>query len=216
MTEKKEFKIPPWDSYFKNAWRSEFPSETEMEIVKSLSCGFGESVAIDVGAHIGLWSWSISKYLKVYSFEPDAENFNYLVENTKDVSNIHKFNIAIGADSGFCFIVPHGEEIHRNSGMKYVKFGTGDVAVLSIDSFYSNFMNSECQVKLIKIDVEGMELEVLKGAEKLLNTQHPVLVLEFNGLSEKHANVSEAEIRYFLEARNYKEFYKNGANIWFK
>lgn len=125
---------------------------------------------IDVGANIGNHSVYFSKECNnfVCSFEPDLENFNLLQENTHDL-NVYSYNIGLGSKQCRMGIEKHID----NMGMNRLIHGD-EVDVLPLDIY--EFKN----ISLIKIDVEGMEKEVLKGAKKTIEKNKPVLFIETN------------------------------------
>ena len=131
--------------------------------------------AIDVGAHIGIWTTFLAnKFKRVDAFEPVPENMHCLETNTKELNNVVLWPVALGFASGVVSMDKHGE----NSGCWRVRGGT-DVQMSRLDDF--NFSG----VDLLKIDAEGYEGYVLLGAEKTLDESRPVVVFEENGLGKK-------------------------------
>jgi hypothetical protein len=61
------------------------------------------------------------------------------------------------------------------------------------------------RLRLIKIDVEGAEVDVLKGAENLLRERHPVLLIEVHGFALPSFGSSVADLRAYLGALGYQE-----------
>lgn len=123
---------------------------------------------IDAGANIGNHSVYFAKECgcKCYSFEPDIENFKLLIENTKGL-DVLSYNI--GLSDKFDVM-----GIHRNTdnmGMNKLIEGN-EISVNKLDSLGIG------SVKLIKIDVEGMEYEVVKGAEETIRQFNPALFIE--------------------------------------
>lgn len=137
--------------------------------------GTGQT-AIDVGANFGIWSYKLSKlFQKVEAFEP-------LVECTAEIKafgaiNINVHDVALSSAEGF-------NELHISIAKGRLRHGYatfGNVAgehrtilvpVRTLDSY--NFSN----VAFIKIDVEGHELEVIKGAETTIAREKPVMLIE--------------------------------------
>lgn len=153
------------------------------------------TVAIDVGAYVGIWSNELVKYYdKVIAIEPNPPAFNKLVERSKE--NID------------CIEAGVGERCTRGRMLNPKKRGTptsmmvdydahGSVKVITLDS-----LNIQDQVGLIKIDVEGAEHLVLQGAEDLIGRDHPILVLEMcdERFGEKHID----EVQKILDGWGYK------------
>lgn len=128
---------------------------------------------VDVGANIGIWSLpAIRHFKKVVSYEPSKRNLECL-----------KANIPTGIDL-------RERAIANITGMaefKEAKSNCGDSKLCrpGIESSYSVpvvRLDDEPleDVDLIKIDVQGWELEVLEGAKKLISDQHPWIVFEIN------------------------------------
>ena len=131
--------------------------------------------AVDVGAHIGTWSLHLADaFDHVEAFEPVGANFDCLAENTKDCLNVTWYPVAAGKGHGKCRIERHGD----NSGTGYVLPGK-DMVIVPLDMYYWP------DVDFIKIDVEGMEGDVLLGAADTLVRSRPAVFFEDNGLGIK-------------------------------
>ncbi|MBK6851620.1 MAG: FkbM family methyltransferase [Burkholderiales bacterium] len=125
--------------------------------------------AIDVGAHVGLWSRPLAcSFRKVYSFEP-LQEFRTLLALNSPTSLIMPF--ALGdIETRVCMAMPAD-----NTGMAHVVPGseeTGEVEVRTLDSF------SFDEIDLIKIDCEGYEYPIVMGAIETLKRNRPVVVIE--------------------------------------
>jgi len=77
-------------------------------------------------------------------------------------------------------------------------FGSLDVRALTLDSL------SDCNIGFIKIDVEGHELSVLQGAEKLLARRRPTVLVE---VEERHSPGALGRVTAFFDALNYRGFF---------
>jgi FkbM family methyltransferase len=136
---------------------------------------------IDVGAHMGTYSIILSSYCKqVYSFEPQGSTFECLNQgiNANKITNIITHNVGIGSKEEMLSLSHVSEDGGGSSLLNNISDMTGlktlsqeVVDVVPLDSYEINNIN------LIKIDVEGFELEVLKGAVKTLerNNYPPIL-----------------------------------------
>ncbi len=130
---------------------------------------------VDVGSNIGLMSLFASRIVGesgvVYAFEPEQDTFAILQQNVSlnTVSNILSYSVALGSVGGEALIYSN-LEINRGSASlikPYEREAAGrKVAVDTLDHFVAN--HNITQIKMMKIDVEGMELEVLKGATQVL------------------------------------------------
>lgn len=136
----------------------------------------GEGCVLDVGAHIGNHSLYFNKIMgkKVYAFEPNPVAYKELKINTKiNDADINSFNVAVGAMSGKARI---NIEDQQNIGSANItRSKDGDIRLITLDEFVDE---KNTKPVLIKVDVEGFEIEVLKGAEKTIKKFKPILALE--------------------------------------
>jgi FkbM family methyltransferase len=142
------------------------------------------AVAIDVGAFIGTHSVYFAKFCgcnTVLSFEANPDTFPTLVHNIK-INNLNETivakNKALGSSPGDARVVSAGA---NNQGMTYVQYDTkGSIRVVTLD--YEVHTRAETTVALVKIDVEGAELEVLAGARQTIRKYRPILCVEIHKL----------------------------------
>lgn len=139
--------------------------------------------AIDVGAHVGTWSRVFARcFAKVTAFEPNdaaADCFDMnVIDNQCDIK-LHR--VALGHKHAMVGLT-------RDDVLTRVKRGD-EVAMCMLDDF--NFQ----EVDLIKIDVEGFEERVLRGAEATIRNNKPLLIIEQKpGLAEKYQIENKAAI----------------------
>lgn len=142
---------------------------TKYNAAKSYVKNFSQ--AVDVGGHIGLWSWVMAKdFDAVVAFEPVALHRECWRKNMEGVENAGLYECALGAEKG---TVTLETRTHGSSGDTQVKPGAkGTTPLETLDSF--NFAD----VSLIKIDCEGYEEFVLRGAAATLERCKPVVIVE--------------------------------------
>lgn len=129
-------------------------------------------VAVQAGGHIGVVPVGLSKlYARVYSFEPDADNFACLVRNATAAvdTGVFALRAALGNDRGCVGLV----RSERSTGQHQVH-GAGAVPVLRIDDLALD----ACDALLL--DVEGSEIAALTGAHQTLLRYRPLVVAEEN------------------------------------
>jgi len=133
-------------------------------------------IVFDIGAYIGdtaLWfSKAVGPQGKVYAFEPEPGNFERLKANLErnNVTNVNPLQLALSENEG---------EMRVSSGAGssvITQAGTGkSVKVTTIDNFVE--ANKLPRVDFIKMDVEGYESKVLKGAQETIKTFKPSMAL---------------------------------------
>lgn len=130
-------------------------------------------MAIDVGAHVGLWSIPLSKaFGSVMAFEPHPDHRACFERNLQGVENVFLYPFAVGDREGR---VRLSVETESSGGTHIVADGDGPAAdLVTIDSMAPD----DAPVDLVKIDCEGFELPVLRGARETLLRCRPVVVVE--------------------------------------
>lgn len=137
----------------------------------------GDTV-IDVGALIGGFSFRFKEKVGstgiVHAFEPNGQAFECLKHNCPGVV-CHNLGLSNETKTlHFC-------RDSCNAGASYLDSGSGEmVNVVPLDHFFHSGGFRWQRLKVIKIDVEGMEPEVLAGAEKIIRTFKPYLFTEVN------------------------------------
>ncbi len=165
-----------------------------------------EREAVDVGANAGAVSWLLAKRCRgVWTFEPLPE-FQYLAHGLPE--NCHCYNVALGSAPGRAELrVPSyrgkilGQLATMSPGndLSDLPFRTLAVPVSTIDAELARQ-----DVGFIKIDVEGHEIEVLRGAETTLARCHPRLVIESE---DRHAHEGVRRLLRWLGERDYTGFF---------
>lgn len=139
----------------------------------------GELV-VEVGANIGVHTVQLSqlvgRYGEVYAFEPQRIVFQTLCANLalNQCANVKAYQAAVGREEA-TILVPSPDPSKQTNFGGLSMFGVqdGDSALLvTLDAFDLPACN------FLKADVEGMEIDVLKGAQKTIDTYRPVMYLE--------------------------------------
>lgn len=148
--------------------------------------------AVDVGANIGyVSSWLASRpdVGMVYGFEPNERVFQRLQLNA---ARFCTENLLVGARSeanvSFARNLTNSSWSGLGSVSNGFQFETVPRPQTSLDDYFFSGKGVGNLVTLIKIDVEGLEAEVLRGARNLIDSQTPTLVIEFNANSENVAD----------------------------
>lgn len=128
-------------------------------------------VAIDVGAHVGLWSMQLAKkFAVVHAFEPVAAYRECFLHNV-DAKGVLLYPFALGAEQGRVSMKIPTLNGGLDTGGTHVVPGN-DVELKTLDEF--DFHN----VDFIKIDCEGFEEAVIKGARETIERCRPVMIVE--------------------------------------
>ena len=159
------------------------------------------SVVVDVGANFGLYALSAALYARphgrVFAFEPAPNAFALLERNIADNSlsgAVTAKRLAVGAAAGRAtFYIGRDvsfSSLHRTQRLDD-NAGTVDVEIVALDAALAHVRS----VDLLKIDVEGGEADVLRGARELLRrSRAPIVQFEFS-----HKNLDEARRAAFDE-----------------
>jgi FkbM family methyltransferase len=128
-------------------------------------------VAVDVGAHVGLWSFYLSMAFKeVVAFEPIEEHRQCWRENMAGRDNATLYPYAIGDEDGTV-----GFHTEPGSSGDSSPSGKGEYPVKRLDDLLGGMA---LPVDLVKVDCEGYEYFVLHGGEQLIKASRPVVVVE--------------------------------------
>ncbi|NES75182.1 MULTISPECIES: FkbM family methyltransferase [Okeania] len=177
---------------------------------------------IDIGAHIGYYSILAAKIVgiegKVFAFEPELSNYQKILENISlnNLNNISLFNLAVGSETKQTQLFfnqdndgghalwdvgkhPFNQKSLDNQTMQNIQQSTLD-DILSQQKDISH-------IKMIKIDTEGAELDVIKGAvNTLYQYDVPYIICEINKFGLQQMGTNETELREFMESLKYETY----------
>ncbi len=157
----------------------------------------GDTV-IDAGAWIGGHTMAYAEKVgsdgDVTAMEPNYGAFECLKRNTKRFPQVTCMMTAVG--DGFYVVPFSGKKGWMDSGYIGDDQKIFDVAVVPID-------NMELAPNFIKIDVEGCELKVLKGAAKTIEKFRPIMVIEINEPALKRQGNTPQEVVLWIGRHNY-------------
>jgi FkbM family methyltransferase len=133
---------------------------------------------LDIGAHIGYYALYLAPLARrVYAFEPDARNLPALVVNARHAGNVEVLAKAVADRPGSGQLDVGGTSEISSLCMEGGGKGAVAVEVTSIDAFVAAIPG--CDPAVIKIDVEGQDLAVLRGGTQTLARHRPVVLTEF-------------------------------------
>jgi len=189
---------------------NDYEFETREIIAKIL---LPDSIFLDLGANIGLHSIFATKFLsgigKVYSFEPTPNTFNYLLKNIKTNNLTEKIkpeNIAITNQDGYAyFSVTNNSECNSIVSELNDDISTIQVPTMSIDNYCK--INNIQKVDLIKMDIEGQELNDMKSmVDTVKNNESIKIIFELHENNLKNNNEEPYSILSFLNSIDLKYF----------
>ncbi len=169
---------------------------------------------MDIGAHFGQYTLIASRSVEengaVYSFEPHPETVQYLRQNVRinGCANVRIINAAVSDKTG-------EQTFHLGSRSNYGASSlvssiedsgkTAQTRVIKLDDYIKE--QNIGAVTLIKADVEGAELNLLRGAEDLLSRKDkPMLILEFNEYTQSRFGQTCHNLAEWLRAHGYRLF----------
>jgi len=189
------FAFPYGDGYWSKLLNRSFRYENELELLFRDSVDVDYTL-IDCGANYGYWSVLISSAPygshRAIAIEPSSQNFAKLSNNAKiNGGRFEVMKCAIGATRGRARLSGSKHEALSIAGD--ADAGGEEVPVLALDNLLEDGKISRDGKYLIKLDVEGVEIEAIKGGTRLLQGDSVILC-------EEHGNDPTHSVsRYILE-----------------
>lgn len=179
---KMELRMDEW--FCRSIYFNAFDILCSRVVFESLRRG---SVFVDVGANLGYYSLGANRRVgddgQVFAFEPNPATLARLRRNVdlSQAKGIKIFDCALSDAPGQCLLhVPPDPEMHGHASLKNQDW-TGDqtvaVSVRRLDDLLADELS---RLDTIKIDAEGSELAVLRGAERLVTRFRPSILVELN------------------------------------
>ena len=205
-----------FQSYASNKTHEETTTALFKKVIKK------GDVVVDLGANIGYFTLLAAKLVgkdgKVFSFEPEPKNYNYLKKNIElnNYSNVFAFQKAVSNKDGrttlfICAYDSGHHTINRDAGIEAYRRGRAgetkevEVELVRLDSFLEGKVD---KVDVMKIDVEGSELLAIEGSKGILDKNKNIKIfLEFFPLLIKEMGSSpEVLIRELIEEHQFNIF----------
>lgn len=163
-----------------------------------------EDLFFDIGANIGSYTVLASGHIgaNTFSFEPVPSTFSHLINNiwiNQITDKVKAFNIALGSEKGSIDFTDSFD------AMNHVANKDEPSIKVPLDTLDGILHNQKVPI-LIKIDVEGFEKEVLKGATRTLNDNElKAIIIELNGSGVRY-NINDVEIHKTLIDLGFRPF----------
>jgi FkbM family methyltransferase len=163
-------------------------------------------VAVQAGGCLGIFPKRLAQsYTTVYTFEPSPALFPKMVQNAQE-PNIIRFQAALGEHSSFVSVsqTRRDDKPCAHEGITHVS-GSGVIPMLRLD----DLKLATCD--LLMFDLEGGELDALRGAQETLRRCRPVMAIEINK-NLQFVGVTEAQIMGFIQDRGYRHVSDAGSD----
>lgn len=205
-----KMKLDPQDSMNLSRWGFYEKEETErvQDLVKPGQC------VVDVGSNIGYYTLVLAACVTghgwVYAYEPHPENYALLIHNINQnhFTNVVSRNVACSSLAGWLYLhlspISSGMHTVEESMLERETYQTTsqlEVRTVILDQDLAGLHD----IDFIKIDVEGHELEVLKGAHGILQEEKPILMVEYS---------ASPKVISFLESLDYVIDIVNEKNLF--
>lgn len=212
-------------------WRGETYEKKEPETLDWIDTFLPSDVFFDIGANIGLYSLyaASTRQCAVFAFEPEGKNFSRLVNNQfmNALTSMRAYCLAVGnstrIDDLFITGTSPGDSQHNigkeNSLYQRECSGVQGSMVVSLDALC--FSHNLPIPQHVKIDVDGLEEEIIEGGQRVL--REPALrtvMVEISDLRERRSPIYKAMAAAGFEvSRKAKRAYENetmiARNVWF-
>ncbi|RYE13200.1 MAG: FkbM family methyltransferase [Rickettsiales bacterium] len=167
-----------------------------------------DGVFVDVGANLGLYSSIILKAFgekRIIAIEPEVNNFimlnNNIALNTLDQNKITTLNIAIGATSK---LIELESPVVNNNGTFRVVINSSNTDItkkyypmMALDTVFKS-LNIK-NISLMKIDIEGYEMEALKGIDWDSEYKPQNILMEFSDYVSRTGTSAQEILQYLIE-----------------
>jgi len=191
--------------------------EEEMSLLEKIVNKNQESV--DVGVYRGVYTYKLAQICKhVHAFEPNSLILPYLKKNLKKiVSNMTLYDLALSNEIAIVDLkIPKRfDTINKNDYEQMYKLGCGTIHtqnILKKESYITQKVKTakldsillKKNIGFIKIDVEGHEKNVIKGAANIIKNSQPNLLVE---IEERHSNEKVEDTINFINSLGYKSYF---------
>lgn len=169
------------------------------------------TLVLDVGANIGFFSITLARLsgISLLAFEPDRQNFQSLGKSIAEYalgSRIYPYMIALSDTTGtgslyLSDLAPTDHKLINTRSSRSI-----EIALARLDDFFSQHVDlAKTPVSLIKIDVQGAELLVLRGMHQTLRANnYPPILVEYSPDDLIQAGVSPVDFFGAFETLGYR------------
>ncbi|MEX2138782.1 MAG: FkbM family methyltransferase [Pirellulales bacterium] len=191
-------------------WNGSYQDDVLACIARAIKPG---DQVFDIGAHFGLMSIFASKLVgehgKVIAFEPSPRNREVLAHHCRLNRSSNVIIEALGLldrPGEFDFYMTTGHSWNSTFDAAFAQQQTFDRTTVRADTLDNFVERTGLRPALLKIDTEGTELECLLGGIATLRRLRPVLVIEYNSLSQSRPGEDEQRVIRLLQELGYRMF----------
>jgi FkbM family methyltransferase len=171
-------------------------------------------VVFDVGANVGEVLLNVARRLgnhgQVFGFEINPHTYKRCLHNLSlnEFKNVRLFEQGFGAEKGSFLL---GSPNARNSGEDQILQDAGQIGIAVQITTMDDFVLEQGieRLDLVKIDVEGFEMNVLRGAEHTVKKLRPQFFIELDDKNLRQQQSSAKELVEWLEQRGYHILHAN-------
>lgn len=193
----------PWDTKF------------FLSMIKPAQC------VVDVGANFGYYTLQAARLVgdrgSVLAFEPSTTSYERLLRNLglNRLDWVRPYKVALGNEKS---VVRLAKPNVSNQGEQRIledatSLQSEEVPITTLDDFLQS--HSSAHVDMIKVDIEGFEVDFLRGAKSTIHEFQPILMVEINPLALGRNGSSADELLSELRELGYRCFTVRGANSSF-
>ena len=140
------------------------------------------NVVLDIGANIGFYTTFFSMLVgvngKVHAFEPDTVNFKYLHKETKEKTNVSINPQAVNSTTSIIKLYRSKELNVDHRTYQPEKYeSVQEIHAVSIDDYLNSVSTEFSAVDFIKMDIQGFEMEAMKGMENTIRSNPRLKIL---------------------------------------
>jgi FkbM family methyltransferase len=207
--------------YFENGQLYE--PNTSQILIKYLREG---DIFVDIGSHIGYFTLLAASLVgekgNVLAFEPEPVNYNLLLENIKrnGLQNVISYNIALGSEEKQTQFFQGNPECANDGGhalwdiARYLEDNPDPEYIaefrkciqVTLKRLENCLPNNLSNIRMIKIDVEGAEMGVLQGSDRILRAGVPYVICEIHNFALSQMGSNQFELRRYMYDLGYKSY----------
>lgn len=172
-----------------------------------------KKIVLDIGAHIGLYSMPLSRRIaiegKVYSFEPSSINRAYLKQHLKlnNINNVEVQACLVGRENlNAVDFYEDQNQVNPMGGLILMDNIKNNVVVVSKRMVTLDQFCKDMKIKpdLIKVDIEGAEIDLLWGGIEIIKRSHPTIVLSLHPNHIRQIGLTLDSLTDYLQEVDYK------------